>query len=443
MGFLDLFRKKKEEKIIEIENIRFEEVNSWIENKTQTLAKDKEVFIKAVKSRINQLNNELEQGIEGLKNINWDKIKTEDRIKNIVRENLKNYIMCLQQLNLELINLDKIERVNINSVFINFDKRTGKNYQKSTFLIGKELELINESVGNFFKDLDKLQEENKTLLDHVEIISNIKRTQKELDNKSSLIFEVNNEIELIHNKIDSLQLRIKKNNNSIEEIKKSKEFQEWQIENENYANSKNKLNSMIIDLRRIIDLKSLAKAWHKNETEMKIIRSYRENFEKAFNEDKEKVLKNIITSLNNKDLIHKSIQEIFDLKLKIKETILEKSLTSNLDEDIKKYDSILFGYNRIGHDILQSFKKLKKKFLVVDYNPETILELSKKGIECRYGDVDDDEFLSELNLTETKMIVSTIPDFEANLLLIHKIRESNKKTIIIVISHDIEEANIL
>ena len=35
-----------------------------------------------------------------------------------------------------------------------------------------------------------------------------------------------------------------------------------------------------------------------------------------------------------------------------------------------------------------------------------------------YGVMDDEEFLSELNLSGAKMIVSTIPEIETNLLLI-------------------------
>ncbi len=97
----------------------------------------------------------------------------------------------------------------------------------------------------------------------------------------------------------------------------------------------------------------------------------------------------------------------------------------------------------MGYDLLNSFKKLKKRYLVVDYNPETIEKLVQEGIECRYGDVDDEEFLSELNLAKTKMIVSTIPEFEPNLLLINQIRKINKKAIIIVVSHNIREANLL
>jgi len=104
------------------------------------------------------------------------------------------------------------------------------------------------------------------------------------------------------------------------------------------------------------------------------------------------------------------------------------------------YDVILFGYDRIGYDILESFKKIKKKFLVVDYNPETIAKIAKEGFECKYGDADDCELLNKLNFSKIKMVVSTIHNLDTNLLLINKIRESNKKTIITVVSHQIDEA---
>ncbi len=104
------------------------------------------------------------------------------------------------------------------------------------------------------------------------------------------------------------------------------------------------------------------------------------------------------------------------------------------------YDIILFGYDRIGYDILESFKKIKKKFLIVDYNPETITKLAKEGFDCKYGDADDSELLNELNFSKIKMVVSTIHNLNTNLLLINKIRESNKKAIITVVSHQIDEA---
>jgi len=107
------------------------------------------------------------------------------------------------------------------------------------------------------------------------------------------------------------------------------------------------------------------------------------------------------------------------------------------------HDIILFGYNRIGLDILESLKRIKKKFLIIDYDPQVITKLSKEGYDCRYGDANDSELLEELNLPRAKMIISTIPEIETNLLIMNKIKEVNKKAIIVVVSHQIEEAERL
>ena len=101
---------------------------------------------------------------------------------------------------------------------------------------------------------------------------------------------------------------------------------------------------------------------------------------------------------------------------------------------------ILFGCNRIGDSFLNSCRNLPEKFLVVDFNPEILLSVAAKGVDCRYGDAGDLEFLNELDFTKAKMVVSTIPDFDTNMLLICKVREINTKAIIIVVSHRIDEA---
>jgi len=59
----------------------------------------------------------------------------------------------------------------------------------------------------------------------------------------------------------------------------------------------------------------------------------------------------------------------------------------------KEYDTILFGYNRIGFSILNALKSLKRKYLVVDFNPDIISNLKKFDIPALYGDVYDLNFL--------------------------------------------------
>ena len=43
---------------------------------------------------------------------------------------------------------------------------------------------------------------------------------------------------------------------------------------------------------------------------------------------------------------------------------------------------------------------MKKKFLIVDYDPEIVIDLAKKGIDCRYIDIGDYEALNELDFSK-------------------------------------------
>lgn len=107
------------------------------------------------------------------------------------------------------------------------------------------------------------------------------------------------------------------------------------------------------------------------------------------------------------------------------------------------YNTILFGYNRVGSDFVEVFQKLKRKFIVIDYNPESIERLKQEKLGFLFGDVEDVEFLEELALSKITLAVSTLPDFKVNLLLVKKIRAVNKKAIILVISQDVSEAQEL
>ena len=107
----------------------------------------------------------------------------------------------------------------------------------------------------------------------------------------------------------------------------------------------------------------------------------------------------------------------------------------------KKYEVILFGYNRTGFSLLKLFLKKKKDYLVIDYNPEIIKKLSAKNINCVYGDANDPEFLRTLHLEKAETIISTIPDFETNLSILRKIRK--RRTAFIPTSRYFEEAEIL
>jgi len=120
--------------------------------------------------------------------------------------------------------------------------------------------------------------------------------------------------------------------------------------------------------------------------------------------------------------------------------VLERKKPKIEKDVVKEYSAILFGYNRIGFGILNSFKKIKKKYLVVDFNPDTVEDLKKLRIPALYGDVSDSEFLREIPLEKLQLAVSTIPDFETSLVLIQTVKLANPDAVVVVRAHQIKEA---
>ena len=107
------------------------------------------------------------------------------------------------------------------------------------------------------------------------------------------------------------------------------------------------------------------------------------------------------------------------------------------------HELVLFGYDRVGHDFVDAFSKLDKEYLVVDYNPSLIRQLESANMPFKYGDVEDVEFLQEMQLQHIKLCVSTIPNVKINSLLIQTVRAVNKDAIIIVRTGEVEDAKKL
>ena len=120
-------------------------------------------------------------------------------------------------------------------------------------------------------------------------------------------------------------------------------------------------------------------------------------------------------------------------------SIFERKGVKEKNKKNLDYEYILFGENRIGFSIMKSFIYMNKNYLIVDFNPDRVKKLNSRGIKCIYGDVSNVDFIEELRLDKAKLIVSTIPETENNLMLLDKIRKKNKKAIIIVTAKQISD----
>lgn len=97
----------------------------------------------------------------------------------------------------------------------------------------------------------------------------------------------------------------------------------------------------------------------------------------------------------------------------------------------ERFDVFVFGYHRMGWKICEGLIQEKKKFAVIDFNPTIITRLRERGIPCFFGDASDTEFLSELPLEKAKLIISTIPDPQDEITLIHHIRTRSEQVPIV------------
>lgn len=105
-------------------------------------------------------------------------------------------------------------------------------------------------------------------------------------------------------------------------------------------------------------------------------------------------------------------------------------------DEAKDLDAVIFGFDRIGHEFVDVFKKLNYKYLVIDINPTYIERAIESGATAIYGDAEDLGFLEENNILSSKMMVSTIPNFKTNLFLVENYKKRNKEGVIISIAHD-------
>jgi len=120
--------------------------------------------------------------------------------------------------------------------------------------------------------------------------------------------------------------------------------------------------------------------------------------------------------------------------------MFERKQTNEAKESRHRYDLVLIGYQKGGHEFLKVFKQLKMKYLVVDYDPAVIDILEHRNVEYLYGDVTDPELLEELNLEHSKLIVSTITDLPTNLQLAQWLEKHNPGAVFIATADSAEEA---
>lgn len=101
--------------------------------------------------------------------------------------------------------------------------------------------------------------------------------------------------------------------------------------------------------------------------------------------------------------------------------ISEKSL----EKSSADYEVILFGCDRTGSIIKDTLQEKGINFLIVDYNPDIIAKLKKENLKVIYGDAGDIDLLYDIFTPQVKVIITTVPFKEPNLLIAKVARQKN------------------
>jgi len=121
-------------------------------------------------------------------------------------------------------------------------------------------------------------------------------------------------------------------------------------------------------------------------------------------------------------------------------SLFERRKTISEYEQHTRYDIIIFGFKKGGAEFARSFTKQKAKFLIVDYDPDIIDEISRRGHDYLYGDASDSELLDESGIEHAKSVISTITDTETTELIVRSTLKLNPKALIICSSDSASHA---
>ena len=90
-------------------------------------------------------------------------------------------------------------------------------------------------------------------------------------------------------------------------------------------------------------------------------------------------------------------------------------------------EAIVFGLGRYGSRLLAQLVEQGIRALGVDFDPEAVRALRRRGLAVRFGDSEDPDFLETLALQEVPWVVTTLPQWESNRAFLHALRAAGFK----------------
>src|SRR3989344_4285640 len=102
---------------------------------------------------------------------------------------------------------------------------------------------------------------------------------------------------------------------------------------------------------------------------------------------------------------------------------------------------ILIGAHRTGQNIAYNIPK--EELTIIDFDPDIVQKFRAEGYDCLLGDSSDEEMLDLAHVKEARLIISTSPDLQDNLAMIHELKKKQGRHHIIVRAETERDAHAL
>lgn len=145
-------------------------------------------------------------------------------------------------------------------------------------------------------------------------------------------------------------------------------------------------------------------------------------------------------AMKHASAIHKKLNKYLEILAPryIRKTTYEDGPFTALKDHV-----VIVGGHQMGMSLINALEEEEKNIVIVDFDPDIVRKLEKKHLPVIFGDIADPEIHERIHLNKARLVISTVPDLEDNLLLLESLNHTNKKAKVIVMALENEDAKTL
>ena len=299
MGFFDFLRRKRLEQEKPNLEMSLGEIRAKVDEEYKILNDNSTKLVERAKFLLNEIIPKLKSCLVFLGLINLEKRREDERLKAIVKENIRIYIYHLERLIEDFEKLNQTTDFNdhviqIERIFENFSKNSAKSHEKATILVGTEFEAIHREFKNFSREFNPLKGEIMKNRERMEKLGKFAENFRKISDAEKAEEQIKNLIFELDAWRKQKEEEIQKKAEELKNFKESEGYKKDIEERGRIEEERRELEKEIWMLQKKINLKELARIHHGNERKHKIIKHYTENFKKAMEGDEQMELAKIL-----------------------------------------------------------------------------------------------------------------------------------------------------